>query len=73
MVDAEKLSGCCDLYLPHTNPSPESMKWNLMVRRFRARLLYLLEISGINFSQEYPLFPQAFAGLTASRGKLMEI
>ena len=73
-VDTETLKGCCDLYLT-PNPSPKSRteRYNVIIERFRARSLYLLSISDIDFSREYiPFFPQVFAGPIASRDQLTE-
>jgi hypothetical protein len=45
---------CCDLYVaPENSPNLKTDKCNLIIEQFRARSLYLLNLSNVDFAMKY--------------------
>ena len=74
-VDTETIKGCCDLYLaPDHTPKLKTERYDLIIQRFRARSLYLLGLSDVEFTKEYiTLLPQNLPHTRLPHGQLVEI
>jgi len=74
-VDTGIIKGYCDLYLaPNPAPKSKTERYNLMIERFRARSLYLLKLSDVDFAKEYiAALPQNFPGAAVARTELVEL
>ena len=73
-VDTGTIKACCDLYFaPSPAPNSKTGRCNAMVQRFRARSLYLVSLSDLDFAKEYfALLPQNLPGSALSRNQLVE-
>ena len=74
-VDAEAIRYSCNLYLaPDTIPKSKTGRYDFLIQRFRARALYLLSLSNIDFAREYiPLLPQCLSFPSLPRCQLVEV
>ena len=74
-VDAGEIKSCCGLYLaPDPVPKSKTDKYNTIIQRFRARSLYLLSLSDVDFVKEYvSLLPQSFPSRAVLRQQLVEV
>ena len=53
-VDTGIVNNCCDLYVaPDPTPKSKTERYNLIIKRFRARSLYLLSLPATDFAKEY--------------------
>jgi len=73
-VHAGAIKDCCDAYLtPDPTPRLKTARYDLIIQRFRARSLYLLSLSDVEFLKEYiALLPESLPGPTLPRTQLVE-
>ena len=73
-VDSKTMKRCCDLHLaPGSTPKNKTERYDVMIQRFRARLLYLLSCSNVDFAREYvTLLPQGLSFPLLPEAQLVE-
>ena len=73
-VYAGTIKNCCGLYLtPDPIPKSKTGRYDLIIQRFRARSLYLLDISDVDFAREYINLPQSFPSHALPWPQLVEV
>ena len=74
-VNAGVVKECCDMYAaPSPTPKLKTERYNLLIQRFRARSLYLLSLSDVDFAKEYiALLPRSFPDPALPRSQLLEV
>ncbi|KAF9787111.1 hypothetical protein BJ322DRAFT_1186232 [Thelephora terrestris] len=74
-VNAATIKSYCDLYAaPNHSPRLKTERYNLLIEKFRARSLYLLSLSNVEFAKEYiASLPQSLPDPSLPRGHLLEV
>ena len=74
-VDSGVIKDCCTVYLaPDPTPKSKTGRYDLIIERFRTRLLYLLSLSDVDFLKEYiALLPESLLDPTLPWSQLVEV
>ena len=71
----ETIRECCDLYaIPDRAPKLKTERYDLIIERFRARALYLMSLSNVEFAMEHiALLPWTLPDPSLPRTQLLEV
>ena len=74
-VDPGIIKVRCEMYaVPDSVPKQKTKRYDLIIERFRARSLYLLTLSDVDFAREYiPMLPQSLPDPNLLRGQLIDV